>query len=1421
MASYAPGQHPARGSNITKTHTRKPYARPELSVPSGIDSQPVHNRKSKVSNSSAVAPSLVATHHQSQPDGLLAGIRSFITAPLGWMGLSSSGSANGKPSKQQKTSNKRYDTRVSPPSSPPFAPALTYRDLEPRHPRQYSLEPSRAFPPPPPPPPASSAVARSSAAKRYLPTSYSMNYLDAPVEDQPLPPPRSTRAAPSLSSTRHFSPAPAPAPVSGMTRSSTMAFPTAGRDGSLREIATNNESLYGSINSKSRLGGSSRWIERYSQRGEISPAPEDSLPRSNTLLSLPQPTQYRGMSKSSSVFSGLDQSRRSESIEPQPRQRTRTPGGGRPGLGQMVWEPDAGFMSQKTAELRAGPPPPPPSTNAAERILQALESMRSPLTEARRHLPTSATTSQLSDLPRSFSLGRIHIPTASKEHGAKEKETRRADLMISPYGRGKVRRDLEKEKMGRTGGSRLRNMLSMAGKQNGRDDSDSEGEESTEMEDRRDREENRNTKSKGRKANNKRRQQSEDEAESDEVKRYSTRRSTKKQIEQEDSDSMMSNDSEEAPPNKPIKSSASAAAPSKPVDDFRPLPPNTNIDSSSRSRSSLRAKSTSSRKHVSAAGSRGQTPVESSSGRFSAREEDLPDDEDLGKIKFVMPAGGLNIPPVKKEPVSGDSLLSRLEAEKKDLTSKTVNPFAAPAIPSPLGQGTKESEKPKDAEKPKDTEKSKESSFSFGAPLPASSSTSAFAALASNPGSKTASSGVPNFFASTLSKKTDAPLSKAAIESTPKKSFLGLGNGAPSFGSTTPQSTPPPSIPNFFSKPAAESPAPAPAAQAPSNPFAASRPQSLTFTTPDSSASTPAAPTSVAPSASSSGSNPFAGVCSYTSKPAELKITPKEPPKADSAPSANPFAQSKPVATGLSVPSFSFGSAPKASRKVSDGGMDTMDETSEKTSGETTKTSTPAPATAPSTFSFGAPAAKPAGSSSFAFGATPAAAPAPAAASSAPAASTSSTGFSFGSTPATTAPAATTATSSPFSFGASSASTEASKPAAPAPASIPAAPAPAPSTFSFGAPSGGSSAPAAPKPFTFGAPSEAPKPATQAPSAPTSTGFSFGAAPSSAPSSTPFSFGASASIPAEPPKPAANPFGSSSTAAASTNPFGNAAAGPSSGFSFGQTAPTPAAAPAPGSSNVGGAPSVAPSFGGFGSAPAPAPAAPASASSFTFDKPAQPTASPFGAGSASNAPPFGQSASPAFGQAPPSSSSSSPAFGQPAPASTSFTFGSTGSAPPAPASSSPFAFGAPVNGSANAGLPSSGGFSFGSSSNPAGPSANTGFGAPAPSSNPFGSAPPASTFTFGASSSAPTASPFGVAPSGTTTPTGATFAFGAGPIGVATPPRFESPGPQSPAPGGAPALFSMGTGDVAPSPGRVGPGGRPIRPLARRGAKRT
>lgn len=82
--------------------------------------------------------------------------------------------------------------------------------------------------------------------------------------------------------------------------------------------------------------------------------------------------------------------------------------------------------------------------------------------------------------------------------------------MISPYGRGKVKRDLEQGRLARSGGSRLKNVLSFSARGH-RDHSEDEEEEKKKSKKQ-------SRKAKGSKVDEKQRDYSDDEMESDRPK---------------------------------------------------------------------------------------------------------------------------------------------------------------------------------------------------------------------------------------------------------------------------------------------------------------------------------------------------------------------------------------------------------------------------------------------------------------------------------------------------------------------------------------------------------------------------------------------------------------------------------------------------------------------------------------------------------------------------------------------------------------------------------------------------------------------------------------------------------------------------------------------------------------------------------------
>ncbi|TIA95155.1 hypothetical protein E3P94_03848 [Wallemia ichthyophaga] len=132
--------------------------------------------------------------------------------------------------------------------------------------------------------------------------------------------------------------------------------------------------------------------------------------------------------------------KRSSVIDPSPE---------RPSKRRMVYNEQADeFMSLEEAQARK--PQPQPPKNEAERILLALEKMRTPLTDARKSNPLSARgplPSQSQQSQQSYNLPTISIPIP-KPNPAKSKlappVNKKAEAMISPYARSKHRREQER-----------------------------------------------------------------------------------------------------------------------------------------------------------------------------------------------------------------------------------------------------------------------------------------------------------------------------------------------------------------------------------------------------------------------------------------------------------------------------------------------------------------------------------------------------------------------------------------------------------------------------------------------------------------------------------------------------------------------------------------------------------------------------------------------------------------------------------------------------------------------------------------------------------------------------------------------------------------------------------------------------------------
>ncbi|WWD20674.1 hypothetical protein CI109_105150 [Kwoniella shandongensis] len=1003
--------------------------------------------------------------------------------------------------------------------------------------------------------------------------------------------------------------------------------------------------------------------------------------------------------------------------------------------GQLVWhDEEKAFVRE--SELRASKAPQPVHKNEAERILYTLENMhKTPLTNARK-----------ADLPQILGQSSrtirktINVPLATAAAGDNAKSRRdrerlgdeKVSVMISPYGRRKVADQIAKDaRRQRSNGEHDQRSTQSVTPSDALSDTHSQASD-VEMEasssqrgpspsaapaptPRRSSRLKRNTTAdeesdatpKPRRTRRGASKQPETVHESQPTPKGTTRRTRKGTVER--------GTSPEPPPPIPTPSvpTITATAPSpgqaQGSDTYRPradgdLP---------KERSSLRARSDAShRQHVSAASySRSTTP---STGRFSAREEDLPDMDELEQAaKIPLPSfsgisfaglSGASTPTttngVQAASTSESGTVQPAPEPKSSLSvappnRKAAGPLARlgvsstrPRASSPLAAGSivAQPESPPTMPKPKSSaepiQPPANGFFSVAASTPSSSSGS------TTPAGKPPASTF--FSASAAAPAHNGDASKGSFSfglgkpptAAPAPSETASGGGVPDFfgkKSAPASGTVTPAVPSFdfgISK-KAEEPKAAPA-KLPTFSFGGASSEATTAEAPKTSGSVFGAPAS-----STNGGFSF--------------NAPKETTPA-AASSSFSFSASKPAETNKAP--FSFGSSSN----------DKSAETSKPAFSFGSTSSKPAadkPAEAPkATFSFGAPApaaeapksaeaAKPA----FSFGAP-------------------STSTPFGASTNGTAPATTAAPAfGGFSFN---------KPADDKPAEKADKAKDAPSN-PFGAP------PATSSNFTFGAPA----------STPASTSSPFGASQANGPAdasksnpfgsttpaaSTGFTFGASSSTPAAPANGSSGAFGSSNAApAAASNPFGlgaSATAAPASN-PFGSTAPSKASAaasPAVNSSFTFGA-NNASSTPGFGSAPSPAPSNP-------FGGAAQQPATPTGG--------FGFTFGAGGGPSSPAPTTSTFGFGQPAPAAPST---------PGANASSTFSFGTPANGAA----PSST-FGFGSNPAPAAPPSSAGgvggfgFGAPAPVAAPaaapqaqrFGSPAPADGgFSLGSAEPAP------------------------------------------------------------------------------------
>ncbi|WVQ85907.1 hypothetical protein IAT38_008075 [Cryptococcus sp. DSM 104549] len=1048
--------------------------------------------------------------------------------------------------------------------------------------------------------------------------------------------------------------------------------------------------------------------------------------------------------------------------------------------GQLVWNQQEKVFVRES-DYRASQLPEPVHKNEAERILHTLESLRkTPLSEARREAPTLV--GQSSRTLRKT----INVPLATAAAGDSARLRRDKErlgdsslsVMISPYGRRKVAdkeaRDARRQSKMDTDfqpsptPSDARSEKSNVDMESVTSKGDSPPAAAAPPTPRRSSRLKRNTSTAG------------NEEEATPKARRTTRRGASKQPETIHEDAPKSArrtrkttveraTSPTPPPPVPAAPlpTITATAPSpggQPAASTSTYQPRADGDLP-RGQSSLRAKSgITKRAHQSAAGySRSQTP---SSGRFSAREEDMPEMDEIEMAnKIPLPSfSGISFAGLTPAAPSIPAPAANTAPAAIPVPSGAQQPVSLPRTGGPLARLNVANNRPR-----------------ASSPLAAGSFVAAPDSPPDMPVPKrdTVQPPAAGFFPVTGDTPVPAP--------TPSFSSL-----APT-GSTTPAGKPPAS--SFFSKPASPAETPAATTDKPAFSFGLGK---------------PSAPPSGESSSGGAGTEKPSGIPNFfgaaTSTPSSGTTTPITMPTFD-------FGIKKPAgemekAPPAELPKFGgFGGfgAPagekKAEEKKANGeGLSLLFGGKEGT-----------PAASPGGFSFGGAATEkaatpaPAATSSFSFGA-----PKPAEVK------TDKPAFSFGA-PAAEKPKADEAPKSTFSFGA---------PAATPPATTPSAEAPKPA-FSFGAPSASTPAAAAKPAFSFGAsagsitPSTTPAPAfgaapstngasTTPAAAPAFGGFSFGkpaekpaekkdASPapanpfggaSTGTSAPAFTFGAPAAAngaasgaaspfgkPAADAGKTANPFGqpaSNGDAGKTANPFGQAAstsnggAGASAPFTFG--APKPA-------TNAFGASAPAPSnpFGGFGGASTNGAAANGNGSG----SPAP--SNPFGAPS----PSLGAASKPAFsfGSSTPAASTgfgapaaTSNPFGQQQPQSstpTAFTFGASAPAQASPSTPS-FAFGAPAQ--QNAGTPTTPSFGFGQQQQQQAAPAFGGFGQQAPQ----GGAP---GFSFGGGAAAG--------------------------IQANAAARFKSPTPALGDGGG----FSLGVADAGTaSPG----GGRKVRGLPKR-----
>ncbi|KIR35691.1 nucleoporin nsp1 [Cryptococcus deuterogattii MMRL2647] len=1032
--------------------------------------------------------------------------------------------------------------------------------------------------------------------------------------------------------------------------------------------------------------------------------------------------------------------------------------------GQMVWnQDDKVFMRE--SELKASQKPAPVHKNEAERILHTLETMRkTPLTDARKGDIPPLLGQSSRTLRRSIN---VPLATAAAGESARQRKDKErfgdlgVSVMISPYGRRRVadREEREVRKHSRLQSQGCAQMGSLAPQKPSKEPSSSPSPAPT-----------------PRRSSRLNRTNAVEEA-TPKANRRSTRRGPSKQpatVHEEEPVARSSRSTRHTrkatvepstsptpPPAPPSVPSIIATAPSpggpSTSDTYQPRAGN----QMPRGGSSLRARSdTSKRTHQTAASySRSQTPT---SGRYSAKDEDLPDMEELEQAsKIALPSfSGISFAGLK--PSSDENVSSNTVQSKSVATpAAPLPPLSLPRAGGPLAR------------------------LGVASTRPRASSPLATGSIVAAPDSPPA-----------------MPLPKKSDSSSPANGIFSLSGGIAEtpaslnpVGSTTPAGKPP-AVSSFFSKP-------------PTSTEAANKPS---FSFGEASSKTSDEKTFGAGKAEAGGIPNFFGSTAVSSTPSTRQSSPVPVPaldfgiqKKENVEKAPPAALPPPVtsASASPAPVFSFGVSVNGKKEGDEKKTTESAAPSFSFGGKEPEVAKKDNAAPSGGFSFGAKGDS-APSGGFSFGKSKDDSPAPASAApsfsfsaSKPAAmdSVAKSPFSFGA-PVSDKPKSDEPSKPAFSFGQSNSSSTASDSVNP---SI----TPSKSTFSFGAPALPSNTPTSKPAFTFGA-SGSTTPVTTRITAVANkdTAGSGVTASNTAPAFGGFSFGSQGVNKAEGKKDApANPFGGasnnnstftlggpankSSTANGTSSPFGttpttvtNADASKNpfdnkSGFNVVTTPAFTFGAP----SNASMKPANAGAFGSnastagqpfvFGGSSSNGGSTPAPLNTFKTDNAPKPSTPSFAFGSGNNATPASN----------PFNASNTPAsnpFGQQqdqkANAPASFAFGATNNAAAAPASNSSFSFGQPMN------------------ANPAASASTFSFGQPAQQQP---STPAAPSFSFGQTTAQPQPA--------------AAFSFGA-PAGDAS--RFKSP---TPGPEGG---FSLGvaTNEAAPA----SPGGRRVKGLPRR-----